>query len=380
MNRFSLLVGILGALAADTALAQDSAQFRLGVLQLEGEGRSQALSTAVTESLSRWAANTGIFETISPAQIRAIVQHDKRRDLFGQCKADTCYQSLGRVLEASHLVTGTLAKTGASFTLNLILIDTKTGSALRRTTRQATGVPELLKSAERGLAILLQPLLSKHQGFLRLAGNADVHEAAVAIDGVRRPERIGKLVTLAAGPHVLRVTREGFYPLEIDVMIRPTRITEHRLELIPAPDTIANYERKARRARFTAWTTAALSLTTGVLAAYFYDQASGHKAVSDGYALAVANNQNPEVSLSRAVQAEDAFGSNQTLYLSLLGGAVVSGMVSTYLFSTGGAPDRYEEFKARREARIRAQRNTDQKRGPTRLKRPPDAGARRSPG
>ena len=63
-------------------------------------------------------------------------------------------------MRAQHLIAGSVAKVGDKLALNLVLIDTAQGIALKRHTEETTDPSALMDTARRALIVLLQPVLN----------------------------------------------------------------------------------------------------------------------------------------------------------------------------------------------------------------------------
>lgn len=319
---------------------------RLAVMALSANGVPDDYAVGLTETLATSASETGVFETISPKQIASLLAYEKRKELMGGCVQESCYVQIAQVVKADHLLAGSVAKVGEKLVLNLVLIDAREGKALKRSNRETTNASELMSEARQAGIIVLQPVLSDRRGFLKIAAN--VTNAQVIIDDERRSEGVGQVIPLAAGPHVLRVSRDGFYATSADVFVRPGRVTEETIKLIPAKETIDGYETKAKLMRYGGYAAGVVAVGAAVLSGVFYAQATDDKDVVDRYASALdAERASGRFgTYQQALDARDSFDQNQSLYMISLGTAVVTGAASLYLLLSGDDPDRYEEFRS----------------------------------
>jgi TolB-like protein len=340
----SLALAIAAQEEAAAPLAGSAERTRLAVMSLSAAGVPEEYSVGLTESLATEIAKTGVFEVISPRQISSLLAYEKRKELLGGCVQDACYVQIAQTVKAEHLVGGSVAKVGDKLVLNLVLIDAGKGAALKRTERDTASASDLMREAKSAAIVLLQPVLSDRRGFVKVAVN--VPDAAVFIDDERRIEGSGQVIPLSAGPHVLRVSQDGFYAATADLYVRPGRVSEETVKLIPARETIEAYESQASLMRYGAYATGALAVGAAIASAIFYSAASDDKAYVDRYASAldIQRASGAVGTLDQARDAQDSFNTNQALYLTALGTALVTGGVSLYLFLSGDDPDRYEEF------------------------------------
>jgi hypothetical protein len=223
------------------------------------------------------------------------------------------------------------------------LIDAVEGRAMRRHQEETTDASDLMDAARHGIIVLLQPVLNARQGYLKVAVNID--DAQIVVDDERKKEGVGQVISLPAGPHVLKVKRDGFYSTTADVFVRPGRVSVEDVKLIPAKETIEEYESSANAWRISAYVLGALSVGSAVASGIFYARATDDLNTVNSFAA--LNNEQQALSpqlREDALAADDRFGTNQALYLSFITGALVSGGISLYLFLAGDDPDRYEEF------------------------------------
>ena len=332
-------------LSADLAQqARSTKKTRLALMPLKSVGTAAGFAEGLTESLATSADNTGVFDVVSPRQVSSLLAYEKRKELTGSCNDEACYVQIARLVRADHLVGGSVAQVGDRIVMNVALIDAREGKALGRITRETKSAAELMSQIKSATIILLQPLLQAREGYLKVTVNVD--GAGLVIDETRRSEAAGQLVALAAGPHVVRIDKDGFYSTSADVFVRPGRVTVEDVNLIPARATVEAYERKATWMRAGAWTTGALAVGSAVAAGIFYAQATDNKDFTDQFAASLAIERNALGGYNRYLDERQAFDTNQGLYIGFLVGAIVSGAVSTYLFLAGDPPGRYDEFEA----------------------------------
>jgi hypothetical protein len=251
---------------------------------------------------------------------------------------------VAQLVQAKHLIGGSVARLGERLVLNLVLIDAAAGTALQRTNREAGSAPELLEQARSAGIALLQPILSERRGYLNIAAN--VPDATVIVDDQRRLEGVGQVIALAAGPHAIQVSRDGFYTASADVLVKPGRVETESVSLIPAKETIESYESKAHLMRYGAYAGGALAIGAGVVAAIFYGKATDAKTTVDSFTNGLDADRARVGFRQQALTAHDDFQVDQSVYLIALGGAVLAGATGLYLLLAGDDPDRYREFHA----------------------------------
>lgn len=344
MTTSLLILAALGAQTGADGLTPPelTTRTRTAIMSITASGVPEEYAEGLTETIATTVQETGVFETISPRQLSSLLAYEKRKELLGGCVQEACYVQIAKTVKAEHLVAGSVARVGDKLTLNLVLIDAAQGKALKRTNRESAGASNLLEEARQAVIVLLQPILSARRGYLKVAVN--VPDAALVVDDAQRIEGVGQVIALAAGPHVLKVERDGFYATTADVFVRPGRVSEEDVKLIPARETIEQYESSASLMRWGAYGTAVVAVGAAVASGIFYGSASDDKSLVDSYSRALAIDRAAIGTPNEIQAASDSFQTNQALYLTFLGTAVVSGGVSLFLWLTGDDPDRYDEF------------------------------------
>ena len=330
-----------------TVAAPDAApapKIRLAVVGLKAVDVPTGYAEGLTETLAASAADTEVFEVVSPRQVSAVLAYEKRKEVLGACGRDDCYQQVGRLVKARYVVGGSVTRVEERIVFSTVLIDAATGKALRRISRDSDSAAVLIRQARQAMTVLCQPLLEARRGFLKV--DVNVAGADLVVDEQRRSTAAGHVIPLAAGPHVVRIDRDGFYSATADVLVRPGRVTIESVTLVPATETIRAYEQRATWMRAGAWTTAALAIGASIGAGVFYARATDNKNFTDEYRAALAVERADLGGYSAYLDHRDSFDTNQGLYIGSLVTAIVAGAAATYLFVAGDPPGRYDEFEA----------------------------------
>ena len=333
---------LLASVVAATPANSSDETKRIAIMALSADGVPEAYAVGLTESVATSLAKTGIFETISPKQISSVLAYEKRRDALGDCDNEDCYTQIAKMVRADHLVSGSVAQVGDTIVVNLALIDAKAGKVSKRLDRKFSDPTELMLSVDGAAIALVQPILSTQTGYLKISAN--VPDAQIYVDDELRIESLGQIISLSAGPHTLKVVRDGFYRVSTRFTIKPDLVHTEKATLIPAKETIEQYELSANAMRYSAYAAGLLAIGAGVMTSVFYNQATEDKLVVDSYASALESERAIPERREAALAAQDGFDTNQSLYLISLSSAVLSAAASTALFLFGDDPDRYEAF------------------------------------
>ncbi len=127
--------GIALALMVSAAGAGERA--KLAVLDLTAAGEIDPhVAKAVGESVTAEVQVRGFFDPISSAEVATMLGAERQRQILG-CAEDSCLTELAGALGARFVMSGSLAKLGGAFQLNLQVMDTRTSKILGRTTKLA---------------------------------------------------------------------------------------------------------------------------------------------------------------------------------------------------------------------------------------------------
>jgi TolB-like protein len=139
-------MGPFAAVLCAGLLAATPAKIKLLVLPLTGgegvsEGTARALSATVIGEMRK---RTG-YTTLSGDEVQALLSVERQRQLLG-CIESSCLAELGGALGVDQVVTGSVARLGASYLLHLQLVDARKALVLRGADRRkkGAGIDEVL--------------------------------------------------------------------------------------------------------------------------------------------------------------------------------------------------------------------------------------------
>ncbi len=131
-----MTIPVLMAVLLSAAPAEKS---KLAVLALTSAGEvDAAVARSLTELVTAEVAARGYFDPISSSEIETMLGAERQRQLLG-CGEDStsCLTELAGALGAGFMLTGSLAKVGGVFQLNLQVVDTRNARTLGRTSKLA---------------------------------------------------------------------------------------------------------------------------------------------------------------------------------------------------------------------------------------------------
>jgi TolB-like protein len=130
---------ILTVALALLSAAAPAEKSKLAVTALTAAGEvDPAIAQAITELVTAEVSARGFFEPISSAEITTMLGAERQRQLLG-CNGEegSCITELAGALGAGFVMTGSLAKVGGVFQLNLQVIDTRNAHPLGRGSKLA---------------------------------------------------------------------------------------------------------------------------------------------------------------------------------------------------------------------------------------------------
>jgi len=334
-----LLAGL--AIASLLLAPPAAAKQKIAVLELSARGLPPNVAQSITDLISREVDRTGLFETISMDDIRAMLQHEQDKLSLG-CDDASCLAEIGGALGVELILAGSVGKIGQTHVISLKLIDVRRAAVLNREERTVRGqVDDLITASRAAVNVLLRPLLRAAEGALEVSCSeegAEVYVDDLMIGATPLPAR-----KLPGGYHAIRIKKESFVVFAKDALIEPGKTTSLEAVLIPSADFIDRYEDRASTYRSLAWTFTALAVASagaaggmlvwneGRLGDYQQDR---KRFLAEGIGDAIALNK-------RA----DSINLIDTLSWVLGGVGVASLGTAVYLWAAGDPPGRYNHLR-----------------------------------
>jgi TolB-like protein len=119
-----------------TAAAADKPKLAVTALTSAGEV-DPAIAQSITELVTAEVAARSYFDPISSTEIQTMLGAERQRQLTGNCEETSCLAELAGALGAGFVMTGSLAKLGGVFQLNLQVVDTRNARPLGRGSKLA---------------------------------------------------------------------------------------------------------------------------------------------------------------------------------------------------------------------------------------------------
>ena len=199
----ALLLAAPDDAASDQAQTPERPTLVVAPLRALGVGASEA--EIMTSEVRTQAVRAGRYTVVAPEEMDAI-SAELERQLAGGCDETSCIAELGGALGAQFLITGTMGKLGARYTINLKLIDIEQVRAVRTDNLRAPSLEGVLERlpdtvfALLGLAVANRPQQGKGRLLLTFDGLNEYPELTiyyndeeVGVSANGRPMRIDVL-------------------------------------------------------------------------------------------------------------------------------------------------------------------------------------------
>lgn len=336
---------VVGVLTASVAQAQAPDRIKIAVVDLAASGVKPDLATTLTSVVASELTRLQVFSVISNQEVRAMLSHDATMQLAGcdgtsQCPSANLVAALG----AQYLVSGNIGQVGSTYTLNLVLTDVAKGAVENRAGDQVSDPGHLLDAAAHASQVLVSKVLASRSGTLVVT--CSEHGATVKVDGEivgttplpRRP--------ISWGPHRVDVEKTGFIAGIEDISVNGSGLTETHFQLVPSPDFVTAYEKKAKAMRIGAWVSTGLAAASFGGAIYFevYQsrQANNFVTMRSQYE-AMANPT--EAQYQQLVNAKDDVQASINKTYAFTGVGLGLTAAALYLWIAGDDPGRYADFR-----------------------------------
>lgn len=343
---------------ADQARAADGDKNpKMAVPDFQTNPGNESLAASIAGSVATEISKTELFAVTTSDQVRSLLSLERQRQLLG-CTDDSCSSNVAaEALGVDYLVNGRLnrltdaAKKTTGLTLDLVIIDTKSGKRVSSREIKAVTEAELVGRLQENVAALIAPLLTGRQGFLVVIASED--GSVVKVNGTQLGTTpMTQRLQVPGGPHVIRVEKDGFTAVQKQVKVKPDEVVEESIRLMPSPDFIDAYERKQWTLRIGAF--AALGLAVAGFATFGIMQGQAR----DAYGTGSLGEQNTFLSARNALIAEETDANRKktedlaaqirtqlAVSYVAVGIGLASAVTATVLFLIGEDPNRYQSYR-----------------------------------
>lgn len=336
-----------------TILSADAANPRLSVMDFSGEQSLKPLCAGLAGAVANELQSLQLFEVTSSDQLRSLLSLERQQQLLG-CPDDTCRGAAVLSLGYDELVTGRVTKLAGktgSVTLELVLVHTADGRRTASDVLTAPSEAELMRLVKPAVVKLVQPLLKGKTGSLvvdlaELGATVKVDDVVVGVTPLGR-------VPVTAGPHVLKVEKEGFVTYQKDVRVKGDETVAEPVRLVPSPDFVAAYRSKNSKLRIAAWASTgvavaagAVGLAMGVRAQSLYGTPDTKGTFQYERAFVLAGIEEDPTGNHRqlANDLKSSVDSARLLSIVMVGVAAAAAAGAVTLWILGDSPSKYDAY------------------------------------
>ncbi len=327
---------------------------KMAVPDFQTTAGNESIAAMLAGSVATEIDRSGMFVVTTSDQVRALLSLDRQRQLLG-CNDDSCNSNIAEQLGVDFMVNGRLTrltdskKATTGLTLDLAIIDVKTGKRVSSREVKGTSEADLVSKLTENVAALISPLLTGRQGFIVVIASED--GSVVKVDGTQLGTTpMTQRLQVPGGPHILRIEKEGFTSVQKQVRVAPDQVTEEAVRLMPSPDFIESYEKKQWGLRIGAFIAAGVAVAGITTFAIMQGQAQssyGDPSQPNSFAglrSSLVSMEDPEV----RKKAEDLRNTiNSQLAISYVAGGLglAGAITATVLFLIGEDPNKYQSYR-----------------------------------
>ena len=133
---FIASLSVTAARAAQPGAAPDAEKPRLVVLGLSPAGGVEPeIAQSLTEAVTAEIAARGLFQVISASEVQTLLGFERQKQLLGCSEEGECLTELAGALGARFVLSGSIARLGSTYQLNLQTLDSSRAAPLGRATR-----------------------------------------------------------------------------------------------------------------------------------------------------------------------------------------------------------------------------------------------------
>ena len=170
---------LLACLAAAPLVQAQSAAKRtsVAILDLEPKGVPENEVSALSDRLRTELFRTDAFDVMERGKMQEIMKEQGFQQ-SGACNSDACAVEVGQLIGVEKMIAGSLGRVGRTYSVNLRMINVKTGRMERSVTKDYEGdIDKLLTSVMKTVAQIMANAVTAKSGAAALAASASEEES-----------------------------------------------------------------------------------------------------------------------------------------------------------------------------------------------------------
>lgn len=164
MSSVLAILMLASPIASDLCWAQSARKTTVAILDLEPKGVPETEVSALSDRLRTELFRTGTFDAMERGKMQDILKEQGFQQ-SGACNTDACAVEVGQLIGVEKMISGSLGRVGKTYTVNIRMIDVRTGRIERSVTEDYTGeIDKLLTTVMRNVANTLASSLQNETG------------------------------------------------------------------------------------------------------------------------------------------------------------------------------------------------------------------------
>ncbi len=181
---------------------------RLLAMDVVDKGAGLEVTNAVNQAVQGQAVESHLGETVTATQIKLLLDASANQQMLG-CDAEACMASVGKLVEASIILGGNVAKVGEDFLITVLVVNPRDGTRVAQQQRKVPANRELYYYAAKQLTSLALTGRAVDPRVPVVIGVKDGAAATIIVDGQERGQAASLTVQLDPGQHEIRVRQGG---------------------------------------------------------------------------------------------------------------------------------------------------------------------------
>lgn len=181
---------------------------RLLAMDVVDKGAGLEVTNAINQAVQGQAVESHLGETVTATQIKLLLDASANQQMLG-CDAEACMASVGKLVEASIILGGNVAKVGEDFLITVLVVNPRDGTRVAQQQRKVPANRELYYYAAKQLTSLALTGRAVDPRVPVVVGVKDGAAATIIVDGQERGQAASLTVQLDPGQHEIRVRQSG---------------------------------------------------------------------------------------------------------------------------------------------------------------------------
>jgi TolB-like protein len=168
------IILILSPVATDLAWAQKAPKrTSVAILDMEPKGVPENEVSALSDRLRTELFMTDAFDVMERGKMQEVLKEQGFQQ-SGACNSDACAVEVGQLIGVEKMIAGSLGRVGRTYSVNLRMIDVKTGRMERSVTKDYEGdIDKLLTSVMKTVAQIMANSVSGKSAAASMALSAE---------------------------------------------------------------------------------------------------------------------------------------------------------------------------------------------------------------